>query len=249
MVVKRFIKAEMWLVLYLMVQSVIMVGVMMYRINVDAEFANGLTDVLLECVYAESGLMENEMEEVGLAQSIGVIQSITPYLSSVLIPVCIISSIVILSVYLITKWNEARVQSISWRDALKYVAFALIVNFVITFVIVSLPENVSAAHNAGTDVALSGSFLMVLLSTGILVPIMEEIVFRHGIGGNIGGKAGLVYQALIFALLHGNPIQIVYAFGLGLWFGAENMRKGNLLPGIIMHITFNASTVIASAVY
>lgn len=261
-VAKRFIKAEMWLLLYFVVQSLIMVGVMLYQINSDVEFANSLTDVLLESVYAESTQVEHTQPEGESTQytadnytvhsritnSIELVQSITPHLSSVLIPTCIISSAIILAVYVTAKWTNAREQSISWQDALKYVTYALVANSFITFIIELLPQSITATHQAGTDIALSGNFFIVLLSTGVLVPIMEEIVFRCGIGETIGGRVGLIYQAVIFGLLHGNLIQIIYAFGLGLWFGVENMRKNSILPGIIMHITFNASTVMAEAI-
>lgn len=260
---KRFIKAEMWLLLYFVVQSLIMVGVMLYRINSDVEFANGLADTLLKSMYAEGvqvGNVQTEGEPVQytvvdyhtvlnrITENIKVAQSISSYLSSVLIPTCIISATIILAVYLITRWTNARGQSISWRETLKYVRYALIANFFITLIIEILPQTITATHQMGTDIALSGNFFMVLLSTGVLVPIMEEIVFRCGIGETIGGRVGLIYQAVIFGLLHGNLIQIIYAFGLGLWFGVENMRKNSILPGIIMHITFNASTVMAEAI-
>ncbi len=269
---KRFIKAEMWLLLYVVVQSVIMIGAMIYRINSDEEFANRLADVMLESVYsdemqaetvqAETVQVESAQPEGELTQytadnytvysritnGIIIAQSIMPHLSSVLVPTCIISAAIILAVYFITKWTNARVQSVSWQESLKYVIYALVANSFITFTIELLPQSITANHQTGTDIALSGNFFAVLLSTGILVPIMEEIVFRCGIGETIGGRMGLIYQAAVFGLLHGNLIQIIYAFGLGLWFGAENMRKNSILPGIIMHITFNASTVIASVI-
>ena len=229
----------MWLVLYLVVQSAIMFGVMVYRINSDVDYMDGLVNSLVK-VPTESSFISRSVETA---------KAISVHLSAVLIPACILSSAVILAIYLISKWHNARGQVLSWQETIKYVVYALGANLLITFIVEILPQTITSNHQSTTDIALSGSFFMVLLSTGILVPVMEEIIFRFGMGETIGGKVGLVYQAIIFGLLHGNIVQIIYAFGLGLWFGVENMRKQSILPGIIMHITFNASTVIASTLY
>lgn len=240
---KRFIKAEMWLLLYIIVQCAIMFAVMVYRVNSDVAYADGIMKALTDTT-VESG------ENIGfIARSINMAQTISAYLSSVLIPTCIISAAVVMAVYMMVRWRTLNGQSISWQNTIKYVVYALVANFFITVIVEMLPKTLIYNHTTTTNIALSGNFFMVLLSTGVLVPVMEEIIFRYGIGETIGGRVGLIYQAVVFGLLHGNIIQIIYAFGLGLWFGMENARKGSLLPGIVMHITFNASTVIASALY
>ena len=50
----------------------------------------------------------------------------------------------------------------------------------------------------------------------------------------------LVLQAAIFGLVHGTPIQMVYAFLMGLAFGFLRRRTGSILPGFAAHAAFNA---------
>ena len=50
----------------------------------------------------------------------------------------------------------------------------------------------------------------------------------------------VVLQAALFAIIHGTPIQIVYALLLGLALGFLRSRTGSILPGLAAHAAFNA---------
>ena len=50
----------------------------------------------------------------------------------------------------------------------------------------------------------------------------------------------VVLQAALFGLIHGTPVQIGYAFVMGLLFGYIRHRTGSILPTIVAHAAFNA---------
>ena len=86
------------------------------------------------------------------------------------------------------------------------------------------------------------------ISIAVLGPILEEVLFRGAIQGYLMRKynpaVGIVVAALVFGLIHMNPIQIFYAFCLGLVFGWMYYRTCSLMPVIIGHVLNNSLAVV-----
>ena len=86
------------------------------------------------------------------------------------------------------------------------------------------------------------------ISIAVLGPILEEVLFRGAIQGYLMRKynptVGIVVAALVFGLIHMNPIQIFYAFCLGLVFGWMYYRTRSLMPVIIGHVLNNSLAVV-----
>ena len=70
---------------------------------------------------------------------------------------------------------------------------------------------------------------MQLLCLGVLVPISEELVFRGMMFKRLREQSGFMHAAIfssvVFALLHGNMVQMLYAFATGMMLSYvyENM--------------------------
>ena len=84
-----------------------------------------------------------------------------------------------------------------------------------------------------------------VLSIAIVVPILEEFLFRGAIEGHLlrkgwSPKWAILVSALIFGIIHGNPAQIPFAFLIGLLFGWLYYRTRSLVPGIVGHIINNS---------
>ena len=84
-----------------------------------------------------------------------------------------------------------------------------------------------------------------VLSIAIIIPILEELLFRGAIEGHLlrkgwSPKWAILVSALIFGLIHGNPAQIPFAFLIGLLFGWLYYRTGSVIPGIAGHIINNS---------
>ncbi len=99
---------------------------------------------------------------------------------------------------------------------------------------------------------LSGDTLTVpiVLSTVILAPICEELAFRGITMGyakrNMTFWFANIIQALLFAGMHMNPMQGVYAFFMGLLLGYLVNKSGSIVMGIILHMAFNTIGVLGN---
>ena len=91
-----------------------------------------------------------------------------------------------------------------------------------------------------------------IISITIMAPLVEEFLFRGAIQGHLLRKgmnpwAALFIASAIFGIIHMNPIQIPFAFAIGLIFGWLYYRTGSLVPGIIGHFLNNSITCLQMA--
>lgn len=75
---------------------------------------------------------------------------------------------------------------------------------------------------------------------GLLVPLVEETVFRGAIlrvllAGVKRHWVAIVLSAVLFALVHGNPAQMPHAFIVGILIGWMYYRTGSIIPGVAYH--------------
>ncbi|MCD8077773.1 MAG: CPBP family intramembrane metalloprotease [Lachnospiraceae bacterium] len=95
-----------------------------------------------------------------------------------------------------------------------------------------------------------GQLLVEMLGIGILSPIVEEMVFRglcmKRLQNGVGSTASIFLAALFFALYHGNVLQMIYAFILGLIFGYVYERFHSLAAPILAHCGANILSVLGS---
>ena len=82
------------------------------------------------------------------------------------------------------------------------------------------------------------------LAIAIIGPIAEEVMMRRVILTEIAqstGKQwlGILISAALFAIIHGNPIQIFFALPAGILLGWLYCKTGNLLVPICVHIMNN----------
>ncbi|MCH9630606.1 MAG: hypothetical protein S4CHLAM37_06080 [Chlamydiia bacterium] len=99
------------------------------------------------------------------------------------------------------------------------------------------------------------TFIIAVLVIIIAAPIIEEFIFRGCIQNflrkKIGVKAGIVVTALIFAFMHFSVSQkasnfplLASLFTFALYLGFIYEKTRSLLSSIILHMTFNAVSVI-----
>ncbi len=86
--------------------------------------------------------------------------------------------------------------------------------------------------------------LIPALAVVVGAPLAEELVFRGVIQSRLERAMpvwiAVVLQAVLFGFIHGTPVQIGYAFLMGLLFGYIRYRAGSILPTIAAHAAFNA---------
>ncbi len=92
------------------------------------------------------------------------------------------------------------------------------------------------------------SLIAMLLLVGVLVPIIEEIIFRGLILGWLCGRLPYILavplNALLFSLVHGIPQLMPALAVMGLVLCVFALRSGSLWPAIVVHGTFNSLMTI-----
>ena len=89
-------------------------------------------------------------------------------------------------------------------------------------------------------------FIMIVIAA----PLLEEIFFRgvilDGFLKNYKALHAILVSAFIFALVHGNLVQGLNAFILGVLFGWIYWKTKSIIPTIILHAINNALAFAAS---
>jgi len=89
----------------------------------------------------------------------------------------------------------------------------------------------------------------LLLAAAVVVvgPIAEELVFRgmtyERIRNYLGVKPAVIISSLMFGLWHGNVVQFVYAFIVGIILSVYYEKSGSLHACVLAHMAMNAFAV------
>lgn len=91
-------------------------------------------------------------------------------------------------------------------------------------------------------------FLLGLFAYGMVSPIAEEMVFRgvlyHKCKRYLGVIPGILLSSLLFGILHGNVVQGIYAFFMGLLISAVYERYQSFFVPVLFHAAANLSVYI-----
>ncbi len=96
-------------------------------------------------------------------------------------------------------------------------------------------------RNVGRGIAVTIAFVF-------MSPMMEEALFRGLLLPSLervyGAAKALLITALLFAVIHGRPTSMAYAFAGGLILGAIRLRTNNTVVCIAAHAGINAVPVL-----
>jgi membrane protease YdiL (CAAX protease family) len=104
-------------------------------------------------------------------------------------------------------------------------------------------EKLSESYEELMEQFMTGNPILIFISTVILAPVSEELIFRGVIMKKASRiapfAAANVIQALLFGAAHMNIVQGVYAFGGGLVMGYVAYKYKTVKASIILHMFFN----------
>ena len=100
--------------------------------------------------------------------------------------------------------------------------------------------------------AMAGT-LTGFLGIGIVGPIMEEMIMRRVILKEMAKATksmwwGIIISSALFAIIHINPVQIVFAMPAGIFLGWIYCKTGSLLVPICIHIINNTISFVLMSV-
>lgn len=137
--------------------------------------------------------------------------------------------------------------SVGKRKMASYVVMGLSVCMFANFATTILSNNLSGMgipeYAASTPFDGSPiSVLMLILCVCVVPALMEELVFRGAILGSLrrfGDGVAILGSAGLFGVMHGNLVQIPFAFIVGLILGYLVVHTGSMLPAILVHFFNN----------
>ncbi|MBN2853768.1 MAG: CPBP family intramembrane metalloprotease [Clostridia bacterium] len=176
------------------------------------------------------------------------------------IPVLIVSAVIssIISFGLFSFKNPHMIDSLKMRSfnwKFSVIAVLLVVpviglsNFIVDIVLYFFPESIEAYESTITTLMEGTPVILLIIGIGIIAPIVEELIFRGFIFKRLKDSfpvwAAILIQALFFAVVHGNLVQMSYAFAVGLILGIIVYKSNSLYPAIILHIINNSVSTVS----
>lgn len=111
-----------------------------------------------------------------------------------------------------------------------------------------LQKSIEKQESSIPDVFTGGQALAALLATIVIAPIVEEILFRGIIMGELQKAfrpwAAILLQTLIFGAAHMFIFQSIFAVVVGIFLGIIYYKTKSICASIICHGVFNLSVMI-----
>ena len=149
-----------------------------------------------------------------------------------------------------TLWPKQN-KKITWYVVLETILAAVGLNFLFSALLSWIVAD-QGISNEAQDALLSGRMIFQILGMGIAVPITEELVFRglvyQKLERYLSVRQAVLLGAAIFALYHGNIIQGLFAFLMGIILNLLYHHFEDLRVPILFHAASNLMTVLLSAV-
>lgn len=130
--------------------------------------------------------------------------------------------------------------------------WCLISNIVVN-IIINIVKEMGYELTQGEMLKPDSVFACVVLvfSTAVIPGIIEEFAMRCctlGVLRRYGTGFAVFAVSIVFGLLHGNVIQFVYAFLVGLFLAYVTINTGSVIPAMLIHGFANGLSVIQDIV-
>lgn len=148
-------------------------------------------------------------------------------------------------------------QRLKMSKAVIWICFGMLccvaANIVVSFVITFFEELFGLKFNGGEITEPDSAFACVLYLIGVsIIPaICEELAMRCfslQLLRKYGKGFGVVAVSIVFGLLHGNVVQFIFAFIIGLVLGYVTVKTDSVVPAIFIHALNNGMSVVQSIV-
>ena len=123
---------------------------------------------------------------------------------------------------------------------------------IVTNVVVALSGiiELSDTYQELSNYIYTGNVLFEIFTAGIVVPIVEELIYRGVIMKNfnklLGTWPALIISSLIFGAMHMNLVQFMYATILGFAMGFVYIRYRSIVAPILFHMAANTFSIMIS---
>ncbi len=139
----------------------------------------------------------------------------------------------------------------------KYVPFIILLGVAfsgaISFGMGLLPESILEAYAQQSNALVEGSLITIVISTMIVAPIVEEVIFRGLIYDRLCNAMPKVWamllSSLLFGVAHGQIVWMIYAFVLGMVLCVVMEKTKSVMASILLHMSFNVAGIVLPTVF
>lgn len=152
-------------------------------------------------------------------------------------------------------WSDVGFRRAPFKKSVGYFLayYAGLVGFVVLAAIVAVATGAMSSDAtesaAAAESVRRNALLITILTTVIIGPIIEEIIFRGILFPALLQKysplIGGLFTALIFAAAHIDPTRIALLLPLAFYLSFMRYKLGSIYPGIALHISWNALATVA----
>lgn len=143
-------------------------------------------------------------------------------------------------------YKKYRMENVSYclRDIIQFILLSIIVSAILNFVIIFVK------HMLGVSITTTSISVAVILSTGIIGPILEEFLFRGIVYGKLciffNSKKAFWLSIIIFAFFHSGIYDIVFAFLIGYLLTFIYQKYHDIRLSSLSHIAVNITSLLLS---
>jgi membrane protease YdiL (CAAX protease family) len=109
----------------------------------------------------------------------------------------------------------------------------------------------SASYAQANATLYSGGFVTKVFANCITIPVLEELVYRGIVCKQLdqwlGRLPAVVISALVFGMMHWNPVQFLYGFLVGLLLGLVYRKTDRLWVVMVAHGLTNFAALLGAA--
>lgn len=153
-------------------------------------------------------------------------------------------------------WHEVglnRFHLSYWRPIAGWTIVLIVVSILLVLVMALLGIEVENSKTESIQSQVTPlNFLIAFVSASIISPIYEEIFYRGFLYRLLRSKrgiaTGMIVSSFIFMIVHIPTYNVLPAtFASGLVFSWTYEKTGSVIPGIIIHSTFNGIALLLTA--
>lgn len=174
--------------------------------------------------------------------------------------ITMVSALICIPIMLLIKYFDDKKDDINLRHEREGASFKeyVIIFFSAIGACVFLNNIISVSGLSSIDKRFNDSIKMIytnnipiqLIAAGIIIPIIEELIFREimfrRLRATYNTVAAIIISSLAFAIFHGNITQGVYAFILGVFIAYVYAERESLFLCIMIHIMANITSILMS---
>lgn len=166
---------------------------------------------------------------------------------------CVVSSIVAIICFLIfmmmfkkkeeSLWERCKFDKVDAKNILLILLTSIGLSMFLTSFVYLVQNMFPSYESVSKGIILGMNSILGFFSIVFILPFFEEILFRGLVFNELRRStnivASIIIQGLLFALIHGNLLQSIYTFLLGIVLALIYLWTKSIWSCVILHISYN----------